>query len=132
MKHLGYGCTQSARLFKRYLDDTGRKRTELISLPTLTAENETQELMQWTAYVMGFRAGRAQALELRDKLIVGCRDWMTVKEICEATGGRSGEGNLSRAHVMRILKAARDAHLATHGPPTMILPVESRRPKGRR
>ncbi len=132
MKHLGYGCTRSARLFKRYLDDTGRQRTELIPLPTLIAENETQDLMQWAAYAMGFRAGRAQALELRDKLIVGCREWMTVTEICEATGGWSGEGILSRAHVMRILKAAADAHIAAHGPPKLILPGESRRPKGRR
>ena len=125
MKHLGYGCTRSARLFELYLDDTGRQRTQLIPLSELIAENEMQDMMQWTAYVMGFRAGRAQALELRNKLIEGCREWMSVKEICEATGGWSREGILSRAHVMRILKAARDAHFADHGPPKPILPRQS-------
>ena len=124
MKHLGYGCTRSARLFKRYLDDTGRQRIELIPLPALTAENETQDLMQWTAYVMGLRAGRAQALELRDKMIVGYREWMTIKEICEATGGWSGKGMLSRAHVLRIIKAATDQYIAGKGPPKPTFPGE--------
>ena len=131
MKHLGYGCTRTGRLFKRYLDDNGRQRTVFIPLPTLTAENETQDLMQWAAYVKGFRAGQAEALELRNKLIVGCRKCMTVKEICEATGG-FGKGILSRAHVLRIIKAARDEYMKGKGPPKLIFPGESEQPKGRR
>ncbi len=100
MELLGYGCTSSSRLFKLVRDDTGRRRSLLMPVPlTLTVRDDQELFTLWASFTKGHQKGVAEALRKRDRLISGAREWMTLDEIQEATGGR-----LSKTHILRICR----------------------------
>ena len=97
-----YGVSRSGRPFRIFLDETGRRRSRFLPMPTLAdvqphLTTPASQYLFAVAYARGFTNGRAVDLAERDRLMGKLLLYMTMRELREESG-------LSHSRIRRILR----------------------------